>query len=459
MNFVQAPSFKTLVSLDRVRVKLYLLILFMDIAGMAIVFAGANLVAVGSLIQNGKAHGLVIFGMIAPAYVLLAVNAGALGIRVVDHPWRSGMKALWALCQAAFLTLLIIYLGKMSGRLSRMTFVIGVVASGLLLMAVRQFVRRYAHRLVGNWPSIAVLIRDGVAVPEALGHLPSIDAKASRIDPDLFDAEAAVRLAAAVQGAERVIVACTPGRFAAWSEALASLEARGEMLLPDVSEWGAGRVSDFEGTPTLVVAGGPLQFRDRIIKRLLDLGLASVATLVLLPVMAVVAIAIKIDSHGPVLFRQQRLGRDAHPFEIFKFRTMRTDMLDHGASKLTQKDDPRVTRLGAFLRKSSLDELPQLFNVLRGDMSIVGPRPHAAGAKAADKLYWEVDSRYWQRHCIKPGMTGLAQVRGHRGATHAHDDLINRLQSDLEYVTNWSIWRDVRIMFATVGVLFHKNAY
>ena len=144
---------------------------------------------------------------------------------------------------------------------------------------------------------------------------------------------------------------------------------------------------------------------------------------------------------------------------ILKFRTMHMALSDHKADRLTEKDDPRVTRIGAFLRRTSIDELPQLFNVLKGDMSIVGPRPHAAAAKAAQSLYWEVDERYWARHCIKPGMTGLAQVRGHRGPTDRHEDLINRLQSDLEYVTNWSIWRDLRIIVATLRVLAHDNAF
>jgi len=138
---------------------------------------------------------------------------------------------------------------------------------------------------------------------------------------------------------------------------------------------------------------------------------------------------------------------------------MRTEASDHRAATLTRRDDDRVTPVGAFLRRTSIDELPQLLNVLRGDMSIVGPRPHAAAAKAGDSLYWEVDARYWARHCIKPGMTGLAQVRGHRGSTDHHQDLIDRLQSDLEYVSDWSIWRDLRIIVATLGVLVHPKAY
>jgi lipopolysaccharide/colanic/teichoic acid biosynthesis glycosyltransferase len=168
---------------------------------------------------------------------------------------------------------------------------------------------------------------------------------------------------------------------------------------------------------------------------------------------------VKLTSPGPILFRQPRIGKDGRPFSIYKFRSMRIEASDHKAATLTRRDDDRVTRVGAFLRKTSIDELPQLFNVLNGDMSVVGPRPHAAAAKAGDSLYWEVDARYWERHCIKPGMTGLAQVRGHRGATDHHQDLIDRLQSDLEYVSDWSIWRDLRIIVATLGVLVHHKAY
>ena len=116
-------------------------------------------------------------------------------------------------------------------------------------------------------------------------------------------------------------------------------------------------------------------------------------------------------------------------------------------------------RIGQFLRRSSLDELPQLWNVLKGDMSIVGPRPHAIGSQANNKYFWEVDRKYWQRHCLKPGLTGLAQVRGHRGATEAEKDLTDRLQSDLEYIDGWSLRRDIGIVLRTAMVLKHDNAY
>lgn len=118
-----------------------------------------------------------------------------------------------------------------------------------------------------------------------------------------------------------------------------------------------------------------------------------------------------------------------------------------------------MTRVGAFIRKTSIDELPQLINVLKGDMSIVGPRPHPLGSRAANKLFWEVDDRYWHRHAAKPGLTGLAQVRGYRGATRLEADLTDRLHADLEYLDTWSIWRDLLIIFMTFRVLVHRNAY
>ncbi|MBO9526727.1 MAG: sugar transferase, partial [Sphingobium yanoikuyae] len=279
------------------------------------------------------------------------------------------------------------------------------------------------------------------------------------VDDHRRDAAMFERLAHGVGGAERVVVACPAERIEAWRVALTSLSAKGEILVPELRRFAPAKVSAFDDHPTIVVAGGPLLFRDRLLKRLLDLAIGVPALILLSPVLIASAIAVKLSGPGPVFFRQQRLGKDARPFMIFKFRTMHMARTDQNAEQLTQRNDPRVSRVGAFLRKSSIDELPQILNVLKGDMSIVGPRPHAPAAKAADSLYWEVDERYWARHCIKPGMTGLAQVRGHRGATDHHQDLIDRLQSDLEYVSDWSIWRDLRIIVATLGVLVHHKAY
>ena len=176
-------------------------------------------------------------------------------------------------------------------------------------------------------------------------------------------------------------------------------------------------------------------------------------------VMLLVAAAIVLESPGPVLFRQTRVGRGNAMFNILKFRSMRAEASDMQGRRSTGRGDDRITRVGAFIRRTSIDELPKLINVIRSEMSIVGPRPHALGSLAGDKLFWEVDGRYWHRHACKPGLTGLAQVRGFRGATHLEDDLVNRLQADLEYLENWSIWRDFKIILMTFQVIIHRNAY
>ncbi len=156
---------------------------------------------------------------------------------------------------------------------------------------------------------------------------------------------------------------------------------------------------------------------------------------------------------------QRRLGRGNRFFNMYKFRSMRKAEADRDGNRSTGREDDRVTRVGRIIRRTSIDELPQLVNVLLGDMSLVGPRPHAIGSQAGNKLFWEVDERYWQRHSLKPGMSGLAQIRGLRGATEHESDLASRLQADLEYLEGWTIWRDVRIVLLTLRVLVHREAY
>ena len=176
--------------------------------------------------------------------------------------------------------------------------------------------------------------------------------------------------------------------------------------------------------------------------------------------MLLIALAIRLDTPGPVLFRQKRTGFNNHEFEMLKFRTMHHHMAEYSIRRQTTRNDPRVTRVGAFLRRTSLDELPQIFNVLRGEMSIVGPRPHAPGTRAGSRPFEQVVDRYAARHRVKPGLTGLAQVRGLRGETRTEDKLIRRVESDLEYIDTWSLWLDLVIMLRTlVIVLRMQNAY
>ncbi len=197
-----------------------------------------------------------------------------------------------------------------------------------------------------------------------------------------------------------------------------------------------------------------------IAKWLFDKIVGLVALILLAPVMALVAIAVKLDSKGPVLFRQKRYGFNNDLIEVYKFRSMYTDHCDASAEKLVTKGDPRVTRVGRIIRKTSLDELPQLFNVLLGDLSLVGPRPHALQAKAGAQLYDEVVDGYFARHKVKPGITGWAQINGWRGETDTEEKIQKRVEHDLYYIENWSVFFDLYILLKTpISLIKSENAY
>jgi Undecaprenyl-phosphate glucose phosphotransferase len=213
--------------------------------------------------------------------------------------------------------------------------------------------------------------------------------------------------------------------------------------------------------PVLDVFDKPIADWDVVMKSIFDRIVASILLVVLSPVLLAVAAAIKFDSKGPVLFRQKRYGFNNEMIEVFKFRSMFTEMLDPTASKLVTKNDPRVTRVGRFIRKTSLDELPQLFNVaFSGNLSLVGPRPHAVHAKAADRKYDEVVDGYFARHRVRPGITGWAQINGWRGETDTQEKLQARVEHDLYYIENWSILFDLYILLMTPFALVKgENAY
>lgn len=218
--------------------------------------------------------------------------------------------------------------------------------------------------------------------------------------------------------------------------------------------------SNFYGVPVLNLLDRPLNDWQKIAKSVEDRVLALIAIFFFAPLMLIIAVIIRLESRGPLLFRQRRHGFNNQLIEIYKFRSMYQDMTDERAERLTAPGDFRVTRVGRFLRMFSLDELPQLFNVLKGDMSLVGPRPHAVAAKAANRLYADVVDQYAARHRIKPGITGWAQVNGWRGDTDTEEKLRKRIEHDLYYIDNWSIWFDLKIIILTfVEVLRARNAY
>ncbi|WP_436255467.1 sugar transferase [Neorhizobium sp. LjRoot104] len=187
-----------------------------------------------------------------------------------------------------------------------------------------------------------------------------------------------------------------------------------------------------------------------VAKRAIDIGVSLAALILLLPLMLLVALAIRIDSDGPALFTQMRWGKESRRFRVYKFRSMRTDLGDARGIAQTVQNDARITRVGSFIRKANIDELPQLLNVLKGDMSLVGPRCHAIDMLAAGIPYESLVSDYHRRHSMRPGMTGLAQMRGLRGPTDRPGKARARIACDLHYIDNFSILLDLRIMIGTL---------
>ncbi len=217
-----------------------------------------------------------------------------------------------------------------------------------------------------------------------------------------------------------------------------------------------GRLQDMNGVPVVGICETPFTGTHRLIKRISDLVLASLILVLISPVMLAVAIGVKLSSPGPVIFKQRRNGLDGEEITVYKFRSMTT--MDNGSVvKQATRGDPRVTRFGAFIRRNSLDELPQFINVLQGHMSIVGPRPHAV---AHNEMYRQLIKAYMVRHKVKPGITGWAQVNGHRGETATIEKMQARVEFDLEYLRNWTLGLDLVIILRTIKtVLFDNQAH
>ncbi|WP_417668157.1 undecaprenyl-phosphate glucose phosphotransferase [Roseibium sp.] len=221
------------------------------------------------------------------------------------------------------------------------------------------------------------------------------------------------------------------------------------------------RGASFIGTvPFVDVVEKPITDWDMVAKRVFDIVFASLAIATLFPVMIATAIAIRLDSKGPVLFRQKRYGFNNEIIDVLKFRSMYHEMSDPNAKKVVTKGDSRVTKVGRIIRKTSIDELPQLFNVLRGELSLVGPRPHAVNAHTDNHTWDEVVDGYFARHKVKPGVTGWAQINGWRGEVDTPEKIQKRVECDVYYIENWSILFDLKILFMTpLSLLNTENAY
>lgn len=214
------------------------------------------------------------------------------------------------------------------------------------------------------------------------------------------------------------------------------------------------RISHIAGLYSIDISCSPMDGSHRLLKRGSDIVLGSLIGLLILPVCLVIYLAIRFSSPGPVLFKQHRTGINGKPFKVYKFRSMEVHNEQDGSVTQASANDPRITRLGAFLRKTSLDELPQFYNVLQGRMSIVGPRPHAL---AHNEYYKDMIETYMRRHKVKPGITGWAQINGLRGETDTLDKMQKRVEYDLWYINNWSLWLDLKIIALTVVKGFINN--
>jgi exopolysaccharide biosynthesis polyprenyl glycosylphosphotransferase len=437
------------------RVRLCLLILIVDCLS---VFGGCLL---GNELRFGDAWatpGLNLFMVVLPVFIGIAINSDAYSSDVLLDLRAGFSRAAVAYVFAVLVVLFLTFYLKANENLSRVGSSIATLTALGSMLVGRTACALYIRRVTGMRLVHELLILDEVQVTPPPG-VEVLDTRVHDLVPNVHDPHMLNRLGLHLKDVDRVVIACPPERRALWALLLKGSSVNGHILASELDGMNAIGIGQFGNSSTFAVAHAPLDLSRRIAKRMLDLALTVPGFLFLAPLLIVTVIAIKLDSAGPVFFLQPRVGRGNRIFLMYKFRSMRADRSDHAGAQSTRRDDDRITRVGHFIRATSIDELPQLINVLKGEMSLVGPRPHALGSTAGSELFWEVDERYWHRHASKPGLTGFAQVRGFRGATKEREDLANRLNADLEYLNGWTIWRDLSILFSTLRVLMHRNAY
>lgn len=368
--------------------------------------------------------------------------------------WSASMAAIFA----------VLFFTKSGDDFSRLWVGLWYVLAPLFVLPLRMTLNAYLRRLtkIGALGDYVILVVAGDAQMNGLNTLretvrPSVLMRDER-------RSAGTGLSESVQehlsNADRIVLAFDPddGTFLAdWVAYCRTLNVHVD-LAPSISL--SMRVYESHRLNSLTVwrlATKPLSESALIVKRSEDLVLASMSLVIALPLMALVALAVRLDSPGPILFRQARHGFNNKPFFVLKFRSMTHEPANQpSAVPQAGRDDPRVTRVGKFIRRTSLDELPQLFNVLRGDMSLVGPRPHAMAHN--DEFGRQIED-YVRRHRLKPGITGWAQVNGFRGETETLEKMEGRVAHNLYYIDNWSLALDLQILARTIFVLVHPNAY
>ena len=453
-----------------------------DFVGLATV---SILIALIYVEQGDTGSGYWLASLLLPAATVIligAVNGYAVGDYRHTAKDISRGAGIWAAVFGSFT--LVLFFMKMSEDFSRFWLASWFLAGLVVLTGLRLVI----SRLVAKWRKAGILERRAVLVgggPEAVALIHALrkePANDIRIC-GVFDDRADDRVPALAEGLPRlgrIDELLEFGRQAEVDMLIVAMPMTAEQrlvkllktlwVLPVDIRLAAGS-SQLRFRPRSYSYVGRVPFLDLYDKPIADWNFVAktcfdriVGFLILMlatPVMLGVALAIRLDSPGPVLFRQKRYGFNNELIEVFKFRSMYTNMTDQNAAKLTTRDDPRVTRVGRFIRKTSLDELPQLINVaIRGNLSLVGPRPHALQAKAADQLYEQVVDGYFARHRVRPGITGWAQVNGWRGETDTAEKLEHRVEHDLFYIENWSVMFDLYILMLTPFRLLNtENAF
>lgn len=441
--------------LERRRLFYHIANLFIDLTVCALGFLLVGAAYFNSFPIEFTLNHIAIFLTIFAAFAIYSGAYSMHALTTVGYAMRT--ITLAAISSSAILIFITFYT-KASADISRVLVTGGTMATIALLMASRILLHRYiVPRLLPGIDGTIVIYDGGPAIPLDGSSAMEIDAVDLGVSPD--DPTSLDRLGTSIHGVDRVIVSCPMERRAVWASLLRAAGVNGEVVSGSLSDLRPIGLKHIGGLVSLVVSSRPLGFRARFAKRVMDVTIAGLGLVFLSPLFLLVALAIKIEDRGPVFFSQRRVGRANRFFEVLKFRSMAVSKLDcEGVRSASRKDD-RITAVGSFIRRTSIDELPQLINVLRGEMSLVGPRPHALGSTAGQKLFWEVEAEYWQRHSLRPGLTGLAQIRGLRGATDEEHQLSSRLSADLEYIANWSILGDMWIMLMTVKVLVHDRAF
>ena len=395
--------------------------------------------------------------VIVPAFLLAGVALDCYQLTTLRNSFRSVGRTLLALAIAAGIGFTAAFALQVGATYSRLqTGGMLMLAAAYLTVARVLYKQMLDHLSDAIDPQVLILGPDFRATDIAA----NIDRKIPSEAPNPANPNSLERTYEQVRHADRIILAFDDvAERAAWAQFVRLIGIDAELIEPNLQNISVLGVNHWEGAPTLVVARGALTYGERAFKRAVDLAISIPLLAVTGPLLLLLMVLIKLDSPGPAIFAQSRVGRNNRRYQCYKLRTMYHNMADPHGGRSTARNDDRVTKIGKVLRRYSLDEFPQLWNVIRGDMSLVGPRPHPLGAVAEGALFWDAVPDYWTRHALRPGMTGLAQVRGLRGATITRSDIEKRVAADLEYINNWSIWLDLKILLQTTRVIFNNNAF